>query len=47
MGFSRQDYWNGLPCLSAGDGPDPWIETRYPAWQADYLLAEPPEEPDI
>ena len=26
MGFSRQDYWSGLPCLSPGDFPDPGIE---------------------
>jgi len=26
MGFSRQDYWSGLPCLPAGDLPDPEIE---------------------
>ena len=26
MGFSRQQYWNGLPCPSPGDLPDPGIE---------------------
>ena len=26
MGFSRQGHWNGLPCLSPGDLPDPGIE---------------------
>ena len=26
MEFSRQEYWNGLPCLSPGDLPDPGIE---------------------
>ena len=26
MGFSRQEYWNGLPCLPPGDLPDPGIE---------------------
>ena len=26
MGFSRQKYWNGLPCLLLGDLPDPGIE---------------------
>ena len=25
MGFSRQEYWNGLPCPPLGDLPDPWI----------------------
>ena len=27
MGFSRQEYWSGLPCLPPGDLPDPGIET--------------------
>ena len=22
MGFSRQEYWSGLPCLPPGDRPD-------------------------
>ena len=26
MGFSRQEYWNGLLCLPPGDLPDPGIE---------------------
>ena len=26
MGFSRQEYWNGLPCLPPGDLPDPGME---------------------
>ena len=26
MGFSRQKYWSGLPCLPPGDLPDPGIE---------------------
>ena len=26
VGFSRQDYWSGLPCPPAGDLPDPGIE---------------------
>ena len=26
MGFSRQEYWRGLPCPSPGDLPDPWVE---------------------
>ena len=26
MGFSRQEYWSGLPCLSPGDLPDPGIK---------------------
>ena len=26
MGFSKQDYWSGLPCPPPGDLPDPGIE---------------------
>ena len=42
MGFSRQVYWSGLPFPSPGDLPDPGIESRSPALQADALLSEPP-----
>ena len=37
MGFSRQEYWSGLPFPSPGDFPDPGIEPRSPALQADSL----------
>ena len=40
MGFSRQGYWSWLPFLSPGDLPDPGIEPRSPALQADALLLE-------
>ena len=42
MGFSRQEYWSGLPFPSPGDLPNPGIEPRSPALQADTLLSEPP-----
>ena len=42
MEFSRQEYWSGLPFSSPGDLPDPGIEPRSPALQADALLSEPP-----
>ena len=42
MGFSRQEYWSGLPFSSPGDLPNPGIEPGFPALQADSLLAEPP-----
>ena len=42
MGFSRQEYWSGLPFPSPGDLPDPGIESRSPALQADALTSEPP-----
>ena len=49
MGFSRQEYWSGLPFPSPGDLPDPEIEPASPAlareffttaapWSSEYLL---------
>ena len=40
IGFSRQEYWSGLPLPSPGDLPDPGIEPGSPASQADSLPAE-------
>ena len=45
MGFSRQEYWSGLPFPSPGDLPDPGIEPRSPVLRADTLLSEPPGKP--
>ena len=45
MGFSKQEYWSGLPFPSPGDLPDPGIEPMPSALQADSLLSEPPEIP--
>ena len=45
MGFSRQEYWSGLPFPSPGDLPDPGIKPRSPALQADALTSEPPGKP--
>ena len=42
MGFSRQEYWSGLPFPSPGDLPDPGIEPGSPALQADDLPSKPP-----
>ena len=42
MGFSRQEYWSGLPFPSLGDLPNPGIEPRFPVFQADALTSEPP-----
>ena len=33
MGFSRQEYWSGLPCPPPGYLPDPEVEPRSPAVQ--------------
>ena len=45
MGFSRQEYWSGLPFPSPGDLPNPGIELRSPTLGADALTSEPPEKP--
>ena len=37
MGFSRQEYWSGLPFSSLEDLPNPVIELKSPALQADSL----------
>ena len=45
MGFSRQEYWSGLPFPSPGDLLDPGIEPGSPSLQADALTSEPPGKP--
>ena len=47
MGFSRQEYWSGLPFPSPGDLPNPRIEPRSPALRADALPSKPPGNPMI
>ena len=47
MGSSRQEYLSGLPFPPPGNLPDPGIEPRSPALQADYLPTELPEKPLI
>ena len=42
-GFSRREYWRGLPLPSPGDLPDPGSEPQSPALLADSLPSEPPE----
>ena len=44
-GFSRPEYWSGLPFPSPGDLPNPGIEPRSPTLQADSLPAEPQGKP--
>ena len=44
-GFSRQEYWSGLPCPPPGDLPNPGTEPRSPALQVDSLPSEPPGKP--
>ena len=45
MGFSRQEYWSGLPFPFPGGLPDPGIEPRSPTLQSDALPSEPPGKP--
>ena len=41
MGFSRQEYWSGLPFPSPGDLPNPGIKPGSPALQIDAIPSEP------
>ena len=41
MGFSRQEYWSGLPFPSPGDLPDPGIKPSSLILQADTLTSAP------
>ena len=43
-GFSRQEYWSGLPCPPPEDLPNPGTEPRSPPLQVDSLPAEPTRE---
>ena len=45
VGFSRQEFWSGLPSPPPGDLPNLEIEPRSPALQADSLLSESPGKP--
>ena len=45
MGFSRPEYWSGLPFPSPGDLPDPGMEPGSPALRADSLPSEPQGSP--
>ena len=45
LGFSRQEYWSGLPFPSPGDLPNPGIEPRSPALQVESLPSGPPGKP--
>ena len=45
IGFSRQEYWSGLPCPPPGDHPNPGMEARSPGLQTNSLPSEPPGNP--
>ena len=46
-GFSRQEYWIGLPFPSPGDLPDPGTKPRSPTLQADSLPTELGGKPSL
>ena len=47
MGFSRQEYWSGLPSPSLGDLPNPGIKPGSPSLQVESLPSEPPGKPQL
>ena len=47
VGFSRQEYWNGLPLLSPNDLPNPGIKPRSHALWAEALPSEPLEKSNM
>ena len=47
LGFSRQEYWIGLPFPSPADLPNPGIKLGFPALQTDALPSEPPGKPRL
>ena len=47
MEFSRQEYWSGLPFLTAGDLPDTWIEPVSPSLAGGFFTSELPGNPSV
>ena len=47
MGFSRQEYWSGLPFPPPGDLPNPGTEPASPALASGFFTTEPPGLPYI
>ena len=45
LGFSRQEYWSGLPFPSPEDPPDIGIELMAPALAGGFCTTEPPGKP--
>ena len=45
MGFSRQEYWSGLPSPSSGDLPQPGIKPMSPTLAGGFFTFEPPGKP--
>jgi len=47
MGFSRQEFWSGLPFPTPGDLPDPGIESVSPALAGGFFTTAPPKKPYV
>ena len=50
MGFSRQEYWSGLPCCPSGDLPDPGIECtslKSPALADRFFITSATQNPPV
>ena len=45
LGFSKQEFWSGLPFLTLGDLPNPGIKPMSPALASGFFTAEPPGKP--
>ena len=45
LGFSRQEYWSGLPFTSPGDLSNPGIKQASPVLAGGFFTAEPPGKP--
>ena len=47
MGFSRQEYWRGLPFSTPEDLPNPGIELAFPALAGECFATELPGKPQM
>ena len=47
MGFSRQEYWSGLPLPPSGNLPEPGMEPASPALAGGLFTTEPPGKPEF
>ena len=45
MGFSRQEYWSGLPLPSPGEITGPGVKPMFPALAGGFFITEPPGKP--
>ena len=47
VGFSRHEYWSGLPCPPPGDLPDPGFKLMSPALVSGFFTTEPAGKPQV